>query len=560
MRFLIVNGFNASASCAKAFEYFRNSIQCMISKQREVADTECEYHFRDRHSLDDFLYEPETSLIRMEYGQKFNSIDIVFIIASPNSKPWNPNMRKIITLIRMCLKTKKLLFSTSFGAQAIAYLCSTNFSLHASITNNHGEGCKLVDFPKYTLQALKNGPNEYFLDSTTGDLYLYSKVTDEWLPKANIGLHNRRDAMEYQSIGKYIVKSPTYKPKQNMLANQNEMICQIKKQFLHHWLFRGVAMEFAITSCNQWDIHAITFTNPEKKFNSLAEHNLRGPLIIESDNIIATMFELEPKQKDTVKILQNFIDNAVKLIRFNNSYNLISITNEKYFSGNKGLDNIEIILQQKKKIGNLNPEDLLKRQQKNFMLEYRKLLNTAIQETERDKIFHVGFSVKKDRLPDFVQQNNIQEKNYKVVRRKSFQVKKAQFLRQQSQINVGGDDDFQMKDLQDEAQKKPLPFQRVIATANNSKRLNSKKYSNPKTPNTIEKEDYEIQEFEIKWMSQTGVRKILHPTLEDEFLGSNKTWVPGFLSKDKLKSNSIVQSQRGQHNQNNRFHTDSLVG
>ena len=35
------------------------------------------------------------------------------------------------------------------------------------------------------------------------------------------------------------------------------------------------------------------------------------------------------------------------------------------------------------------------------MVEYRKLLNNAIQETERDKIFHVGMSVKKDRLPEY---------------------------------------------------------------------------------------------------------------------------------------------------------------
>ena len=82
-----------------------------------------------------------------------------------------------------------------------------------NVTNNHGEGCKLVEFPKFTMQALKNGHDDYFLDSTTGDLYLYNKITDEWIPKANVGIHSRRDAAEYQSIGKYIIKSPTYRPK-----------------------------------------------------------------------------------------------------------------------------------------------------------------------------------------------------------------------------------------------------------------------------------------------------------------------------------------------------------
>lgn len=65
--------------------------------------------------MDDFLYEPETSLIRIDHGLKFDGLDMIFIIAPANTKPWNPNMNKIITLIRMCIKTKKLLFLTAFG-------------------------------------------------------------------------------------------------------------------------------------------------------------------------------------------------------------------------------------------------------------------------------------------------------------------------------------------------------------------------------------------------------------------------------------------------------------
>lgn len=65
------------------------------------------------------------------------------------------------------------------------------------MTNGNGEGCKLVDFPKFTMQAFNNGHEDYFVDSTTGDLYCYNKSTDEWIPKANVGLHHRRDAMEY---------------------------------------------------------------------------------------------------------------------------------------------------------------------------------------------------------------------------------------------------------------------------------------------------------------------------------------------------------------------------
>ena len=43
-------------------------------------------------------------------------------------------------------------------------------------------------------------------------------------------------------------------------------------------------------------------------------------------------------------------------------------------------------------------------------------------------------------------------------------------------------------------------------------------------------------------MSQTSVRKMLHPTLDDELLVSTKLWVPGFLSKGKAKTNHQTQS------------------
>jgi hypothetical protein len=42
------------------------------------------------------------------------------------------------------------------------------------------------------------------------------------------------------------------------------MTCIIKKPFLHYWLFKGVNIEFQINQSNTWDIHTITFTNPER--------------------------------------------------------------------------------------------------------------------------------------------------------------------------------------------------------------------------------------------------------------------------------------------------------
>ena len=50
--------------------------------------------------------------------------------------------------------------------------------------------------------------NDFFLDNVTGDLYSFNYDTGEWVSKGNAGLHSRRSAEEFKTIGKYIVKAP----------------------------------------------------------------------------------------------------------------------------------------------------------------------------------------------------------------------------------------------------------------------------------------------------------------------------------------------------------------
>ncbi len=63
----------------------------------------------------------------------------------------------------------------------------------------------------------------------------------------NVGIHNRRDAMEFQSIGKYIIKSPIYQAKKfSNDLEQNETLCEIKKCFFHHWALKESPAEFRV--------------------------------------------------------------------------------------------------------------------------------------------------------------------------------------------------------------------------------------------------------------------------------------------------------------------------
>lgn len=49
---------------------------------------------------------------------------------------------------------------------------------------------------------------DFFLDNVTGDLYGFNYDTGEWVSKGNAGIHFRKAAEEFKTIGKYIMKAP----------------------------------------------------------------------------------------------------------------------------------------------------------------------------------------------------------------------------------------------------------------------------------------------------------------------------------------------------------------
>lgn len=76
----------------------------------------------------------------------------------------------------------------------------------------------------------------------TGDLHSYNYETDEWVPKANIGLHLGKAAEESRSTGKFLVKTHVYKAKAAsgegvFISKSTETICYLKKVYLQHYLF-----------------------------------------------------------------------------------------------------------------------------------------------------------------------------------------------------------------------------------------------------------------------------------------------------------------------------------
>lgn len=140
MKILIVNGYSKSSSGMKAFADFQFNIQRIFSKQRVLLDTETEFFIRDMNNLDDFLYELDNSYVIKASGKLFDHMDLIFITGDPYQLPWLKSTRKVLLLIRMCIKTKKNLFAASFAFMSYIYLCSTNFEQDVQIINGKQKG------------------------------------------------------------------------------------------------------------------------------------------------------------------------------------------------------------------------------------------------------------------------------------------------------------------------------------------------------------------------------------------------------------------------------------
>lgn len=90
-----------------------------------------------------------------------------------------------------------------------------------------------------------------------------------------------------------------------IMTSNSDTTCDVKKNFLNHWLLKGVHYEFIVEQTNTWDPHPIQITALEtvhKHYTILAEAK-RGPQIAEHFNSICLQFPIKRKHKETVTIL-----------------------------------------------------------------------------------------------------------------------------------------------------------------------------------------------------------------------------------------------------------------
>jgi hypothetical protein len=124
------------------------------------------------------------------------------------------------------------------------------------------------------LDKLKKGFH-CFMDNLSGDILSYDKETQEWYSMGNIGLHDSRAEASLQGLtvggaADTLKKKKTHQSNSSgslkpvlIMTSDSDIKCELRKNFMSHWLFKGIYHEFIVENVNTWDPHPINITNIE---------------------------------------------------------------------------------------------------------------------------------------------------------------------------------------------------------------------------------------------------------------------------------------------------------
>ena len=351
--------------------------------------------------------------------------------------------------------------------------------------NGKGQGGKLSEIFNINKLLSKLEPTDFFLDNVSGDLYVYNRESEEWHPKGNVGLHHRRSAEEYQTLGKYIVKAPIYRPKKmNELveiykAKTTETIIYIKKNYLNHWAIKNIyPYEFKAQLLGEWDCHAFSFVNKEKMFIVLAESE-RGPALLDFGNILASHFNVEKNYASTMPMVKNFIDRSIDILKTNQ------------------MNSIKKILECQPKSTVIN---IISFNEKNSK---KTRVREAIKNDKFDEdIFkiaqHVGFSFSKNKFPQIIENNAVTYNLDSVPKiiKKTVKVKRPSMI-------------FDSPS-------------KLLKTQSSMKNISLMRNNSLITKNSITEGNCEKDET---FLSKKQIRNFLHPALSNDHIKDEPMWV-----------------------------------
>eukprot|EP00002_Diphylleia_rotans_P033523 TRINITY_DN7138_c0_g2_i3.p1 TRINITY_DN7138_c0_g2~~TRINITY_DN7138_c0_g2_i3.p1 ORF type:complete len:709 (+),score=127.36 TRINITY_DN7138_c0_g2_i3:87-2213(+) len=265
-----------------------------------VIEVDSYLQVRDYRNIDDFLPIDSAETPPQATVARFDYLDMIFADASTKNPPWHPSVKPLCRLVNMCQQSGKCLFATNLAAMAMSYMIATNGAFIHAI-NGGGKGEVFIDWSKI---HTKEGD---VLDISTGDVYQYSTLDNDWIPVMNVGVHRSglshiRDSYRVPTIVRDVVVKPSF----------GELGCHKTKKHVQHWIFDQMFQNnFLIGVERTWDLHS---PRRNQVISILAESKA-GLELIEYGHMIGANFDVTPKYPHSVQMLRNFIQHKTQLMK-----------------------------------------------------------------------------------------------------------------------------------------------------------------------------------------------------------------------------------------------------
>jgi hypothetical protein len=175
------------------------------------------------------------------------------------------------------------------------------------------------------LNTLPPSLNSMLLDPITGDLYDYNYTAKKWQPKVNSGLHYKQ-MNEMDPIYRKMNPPPVYtvtpvEEDYPLIKGVNieaiirpDDVITTKQNFRGHYLIHNLASTFLGINPTGWLTHPVAFLNPDKKFDILAKDESGTSQILTKGCTTAVLFPILKKYKESLKILDNYLQHMIKAV------------------------------------------------------------------------------------------------------------------------------------------------------------------------------------------------------------------------------------------------------
>ena len=332
MNILIVNAFGSSPGDKAKFTNFCTLIKNIFKKVSEKSGIDnFIYIYRTANTISDYIYNydfnpGEGSKDNIGNKKNFDKVDMVFIDGTEKYLPWEDKGYRLSEFVRLCKATNKVLYAGGVALEILIYYLATASNNVYNFINSHGEIQAVEEIkripPKF-LRDLKK--NDNFLDYVTGDILEYRSIDKTWVPIMNIGLHKQIAAEKYMDRGKFVLpdnfKGKDYIKNENaIVSNCHEILVNVTRQYLSHYLVEGLPVEFVAFSSLSWFPHFFNVSYRKYHFKTICQSD-RGIIVIEHESSVGVAFHPQVNYKESVDLLENFIKHKfdevrVKLFQF----------------------------------------------------------------------------------------------------------------------------------------------------------------------------------------------------------------------------------------------------